>query len=64
MSGCSKSAKFDDLETAPTLEPEIELISSKKQEFSRAQETKDVGISSEAETEIVFSQTEGGQCLN
>ena len=61
VSGCSKLAKFEDQETAPTHEPEIELISSKKQEFSRAHETKDVGISAEAETESVFSQTEGGQ---
>ena len=57
--GCSKLAKFEDHETASTHEPEIELISSKTPESSHAHETKDMEISSGAETESVFSQIKG-----
>ena len=52
--GCSKLTKFEDHETASTHEPEIELISSKTPVSSHAHETKDVEISSGAETESVF----------
>ena len=53
--GCSKLAKLEDHETTSTHELEIELISSKTPMSSHAHETKDVEISSEAETECVFS---------
>ena len=57
--GVSKLAKFEDHETASTHEPEIELISSKTPVSSHAHETKDVEISSGAETESVFFQIKG-----